>query len=76
MPRIYPIHYRKLAKVFELAGFEKMRDKGDHMIYHKENIIRPIVIPRYKNVPVFIIEKNLKTGQISRDEYFELLKTI
>lgn len=43
------------------------------MIFTKPGIIRPVVIPRYASVPVFIIKNNLKTGGISRDRYFELL---
>ena len=35
--------------------------------------IRPVVIPKYASIPVFIIKNNLRTGGISRDRYFELL---
>lgn len=76
MAKITPIHYRKLAKVFELAGFQKMREKGDHMIYTKTDVIRPIVIPKYSQIPIFVIKNNLRTGQISREEYFNLLKKV
>jgi hypothetical protein len=39
----------------------------------KAGIARPVVIPTYREVPVFIIRNNLKTAGISRDEYFHLL---
>jgi len=39
----------------------------------KRGILRPIVIPKYKNIPVFIIKNNLRSSGISRDSYFELL---
>ncbi|MGH9470798.1 MAG: hypothetical protein ACRD1N_10725 [Terriglobia bacterium] len=32
------------------------------------------IIPAYKQVPVSIIQNNLKTAGISRDEYFRLLE--
>ena len=35
MPRITPIHYRKLAKVFEKKGFKHLRTQGDHLVYGK-----------------------------------------
>ena len=73
MPRITPIHYRKLAKIFEKKGFELLRTEGDHLIYDKKGILRPVVIPKYKEVPEFIILNNLKTAGISRKEYFKLL---
>lgn len=74
MPRLTPIHYRRLAKVFEKKGFYYVRTSGDHLVYEKEGIIRPVIIPMYKEVPEFIILKNLKTAKITRKEYLELLK--
>ena len=74
--KVKPIHWRKLAKVFELDGWRLSRIKGDHLIYTKEGFIRPVVIPRDKEVQVFIILNNLKTAKISKEKYFELLKKI
>ncbi len=73
MPKIAPIHYRKLARVFEKKGFTLDRHEGDHLIYVRNDVKRPIVIPMYKSVPVFIILNNLKTAGISRQEYLSLL---
>jgi predicted RNA binding protein YcfA (HicA-like mRNA interferase family) len=74
MPHITPIHYRKFIKIFELKGFVLDRQEGDHLVYIKACIRRPVVVPTYRSVPVFIIMSNLKTAQISRDEYLEFLK--
>jgi len=35
-----------------------------------------VVIPKDKEVEVFIILNNLKTAKISREKYFELLQKI
>ena len=75
MPRITPIHYRKLAKVFEKKGFIYTRTKGDHLVYKKDGILRPVIIPMYKEIPEFIILKNLKTAGISRKEYLLMLES-
>ena len=75
MPRIAPIHYKKLVRVFEQEGFILDRQEGDHLIYIKHGVKRPIVIPTYKQVPVFIIKNNLRSANISREEYFQLLKS-
>jgi len=48
MSKITPVHYKKLVKVFEIEGFRYQRTKGDHLIYTKAGISRPIVIPKYK----------------------------
>lgn len=76
MPRLVPIHYRKLEKVFKNKGFVYVRTKGDHLVYTKKGIDRPIVIPMYREIPEFIILKNLKTARITRKEYLELLAKI
>jgi predicted RNA binding protein YcfA (HicA-like mRNA interferase family) len=71
MPSIKPIHYKKLVKFFEKEGWRHIRTKGDHMIFMKKGFIRPIVIPRYKTVPTFIIKNNLRTAKISNEDYFK-----
>ncbi len=73
MSRIVPIHYRKLVRVLELEGFIFVRERGDHMIFTKGGIVRPIVVPRYDALPVFIIKNVLRTAQISRERYLELM---
>ena len=74
MPKISPIPARKLRKVFEKAGFKCVRIEGDHYVYCKDGVPRPVVIPDWKEVPVVIIKNNLRTAGISRDEYFSLLR--
>jgi len=76
MPRITPIPWKSLEKVFLAVGFRFVRQEGSHRSYTKPGIIRPVVIPTYDEVPVSIIKKNLQTADISRDEYFRLLETI
>lgn len=75
MPRIVPVHWKVLEKVFLDAGFEFVRQEGSHRSYTRPGILRPIVIPTYKEVPVSIIRNNLKTAGISRDDYFRLLES-
>jgi len=76
MPRIIPISAKKLCKVFEKAGFKCVRIEGDHYIYTKKAIIRPIIIPDWDEIPVFIIKNNLRSASLTRDEYFKLLDKI
>jgi predicted RNA binding protein YcfA (HicA-like mRNA interferase family) len=76
MTRITPLPAWKLRKVFEKAGFKLARVEGDHYVYTKPGVARPIVIPDYPEVPVFIIRKNLQTAGIGREEYFALLREL
>ena len=73
MPKLSPVSYKELVRVFEAEGFKCVRIEGDHMVFIKPGIVRPVVIPKYSSVPIFIIKNNLKTSGISRDRYFELL---
>ncbi|MCZ6681446.1 MAG: type II toxin-antitoxin system HicA family toxin [Candidatus Poribacteria bacterium] len=74
MPRITPVHWQALEKIFLATGFRFARQKGSHRSYTKPGVLRPVVIPTYDEVPVAIIRKNLRTAEISRDEYFRLLE--
>lgn len=74
MPKFTPEHWRTLEAVFTAAGFRLARQEGSHRSYLKAGIARPVVIPTYKEVPVFIIRNNLKTAGLARDEYFALLE--
>lgn len=76
MSKIRPIHHRKLTKVFELDGWKFVDQTGSHISYKKPGFKRRIVIPAYKEIPVFIIKNNLRSAQMSRERYFELLKKV
>lgn len=74
MPRIVPIPYQKLVRILEMERCTFVREKGDHMIFSRPGILRPLVVPRYDALPVFIVKNVLRTAQISRERYFELLE--
>jgi predicted RNA binding protein YcfA (HicA-like mRNA interferase family) len=76
MPKITPVPYQTLVRVFEKDGFQLQRTRGDHLVYTKPGISRPLVIPMYDQVPVFIIRNNLRSARMSRERYFELLGTV
>jgi len=63
-----------LECVFISDGFEFSRQSGDHRLYVKEGVARPIVIPTYKQVDVEIIKSNMRTANMDRAKYFKLLQ--
>lgn len=75
MPKLRPVSYKQLVKVFEADGFRCVRTEGDHLVFTKLGVIRPVVIPKYAAVPVFIIKNNLRTAGVSRERYLQLLAT-
>jgi predicted RNA binding protein YcfA (HicA-like mRNA interferase family) len=76
LPRFTPVVWRTLERVFVAVGFRFARQEGSHRSYVREGVSRPIVIPTYAEVPVFIIRNNLKTAGLSRDDYFRLLEQV
>jgi len=73
---IKPTSYKVQVKIFEAAGCSYARTQGDHLVYHYPGAIRPVVIPKYKEVPVFIIKNNMKIIGMSRETYLSLLESV
>ncbi|MBI3876450.1 MAG: type II toxin-antitoxin system HicA family toxin [Verrucomicrobia bacterium] len=74
MPHFTPQDWRTLEKIFLAVGFRFARQEGSHRSYVKPGTARPVIIPAYREVPVFVIRNNLKTAGITREEYFRLLQ--
>jgi len=75
LPKITPVDYRMLIRVFELDGFTVSRQKGDHIVMTKPGVLRPVVIKTSpRKVPVMHIQSNLATAGINRERYFQLLE--
>ncbi len=76
MPRIVPIHWKRFEKFLLFVGCVFERERGDHRIYWRENIKRPVVIPRDSSLPVFIIRNNLRVLGVSPEEYLRILNNL
>jgi len=76
MSKVKPTTYQLQARIFEAAGCVYARTQGDHLIYHYPGAKRPIVIPKYKEVPIFIIRNNMKVIGMSVKEYISILERV
>lgn len=76
MPRLTPLPWQTLEKIFLAAGFRFARQVGSHRTYVKPGVARPVVIPAYDEVPISIIRSNLRTAGLSRDDFFKLLVSL
>lgn len=74
MPRLTPIDWRKLEKVFMAAEFQFVRQEGRPRSHANAGVARPVLIPTYREVPECIIPINLKTASLPREDYFEVLQ--
>ena len=50
-----------------------VRTKGDHLIYKKTGLKRPIVIPTYDPLPPFIIMNNLRVLGVPKEALLKFL---
>lgn len=73
MPGIVPVDWKKFEKFLKFVGCVLVREKGDHRIWSRTGLRRPVVIPRSTKIPVFVIRNNLRVLGISVAEYLEMI---
>ncbi|MCX6789776.1 MAG: type II toxin-antitoxin system HicA family toxin [Candidatus Gribaldobacteria bacterium] len=76
MAHLTPISWKKFEKFLFFIGCELNRTKGDHRIYWRGDLQRPVVVPMEKDLPVFVIRNNLRVLGMNLEEYLEILKRI
>ena len=74
--KLVAVPYQTLVRIFEKDGFSLTRQEGDHKIFTKAGVLRPLVIPTYRAVPVFIIRNLLRTSGMSRERCFVKVTTV
>ena len=73
MPKIPSHGWREAAKVLKAFGFTVGREHGSHIIFEKEGIARPVVVPKYDDIDKKIIRNICKTARIDINEYVRML---
>lgn len=73
MPKLTPIKRRKFEAFLRFIGCTLKRTKGDHLIYTRSGLKRPIIITADSEIPVFIIRNNLRTLGMSVEEYLNII---
>ena len=68
MPKKQNVTNRQFQKFLIYVGCSHKRSKGDHFVYVRSDLLRPIVIPLDNPLPQFIIRNNLKLLEISWEE--------
>lgn len=76
MPHITPVNWKEFEKFLLFIGCKFERQKGDHKIYWRTGLKRPIVLPTYKSIPIFVIRNNLRILNISAEEYLEIMRKL
>jgi predicted RNA binding protein YcfA (HicA-like mRNA interferase family) len=76
MPKITPVSWNKLVKVFESIGFARVRQKGSHIVMVRPGCPRPLIIPAHKEVSIGVIQSCLRTADMSREDYLLKLENV
>jgi len=76
MSSLTPIHWKKFEKFLLFVGCQFKREKGDHRVYWRNDLKRPVIIPREKDLPIFVIRNNLRILNILPEEFLKILKQL
>jgi predicted RNA binding protein YcfA (HicA-like mRNA interferase family) len=76
MGQLGSIHWVKFEKFLLQEGCVFKREKGDHRIYSKNGLKRPIVIPRDRSLPPFVVKNNLRLLGIDTAKFLERISRI
>lgn len=76
MPKIKAIKWKDFEKFLLFIGCNFVRQKGSHRIYERPGLARPIVLPAYKSLPIFVIKNNLRLLDTSVEQYLEIIERI
>ena len=76
MPNKQNITNRQFQKFLVYVGCSLKRSKGDHFVYIRSDLVRPVIIPLENPLPQFIVRNNLKLLGISWEEFFNIIESI
>ena len=70
MSRLTPLHWRKIEKALLHFGCKYIGQESSHRKYWREDFTRPIILPKYKEVPKFIIAQIIKLLKVNRKDFY------
>lgn len=74
MTRLPPLRAREVIKGLQALGFEKVRQKGGHAMFHHEDCRRaPVPIHPAKTISPYLLSDILKQLKIKEDEFLQAL---
>jgi predicted RNA binding protein YcfA (HicA-like mRNA interferase family) len=76
MPAIRPIHYSNFERFLKEIGCHLVRQEGDHRVWVRADLIRPIIVRAKKDLPIMEIKSNLRTLGMSNQEYLNILDQV
>lgn len=77
MDRINPLSVKKVIKVLEKIGFQKIRHKGSHLFMrHPDGRTTLITVHPSEDIGKGMIRKIVNDAKITRDEWIDLVDNL
>ncbi len=73
MPKLRSVKRKTFVKFLIYIGCFYKRTKGDHDVYDRSGLKRPIIITNSKDVPELHIRTNLRALGISIEEFLDII---
>lgn len=72
MGGLAPASWKEFEKFLTFIGCQFVREKGDHRVWQRDGLKRPVVIPKENSIPVFVIRNNLRVLGVSVESYLDI----
>ncbi len=74
MTRLPPLKAREVVKGLQAMGFEEVRQKGSHAIFHHQDCRRtPIPIHPAKTISPYLLSDIFKQLKVEEDEFLRAI---
>ena len=73
MSRLTRLRWENFVCVFGKLGYRMAGQKGSHLKLEKPGTARPLIVPRYNEVGIDIIQNLIRTAGIDREAFLALL---
>jgi len=75
MTKLFSLKARKVVKGLQTMGFEKVRQKGSHAIFHHQDCRRAsIPIHPAKTISPYLLSDILKRLEIDEDKFLQAIR--
>lgn len=77
MTKLVPISGRKLCKILEKLGFDKIHGKGSHVRYkHTDGRITVVPVHANEEIGISLLREILRQTKLSREDYEKLRRKV
>jgi len=77
MTRLPPLKARQVIRGLEALGFQKVRQKGSHAIFHHQDCRRaPIPVHPSKTISPYLLSDILKQIKVGEEEFLRSIERV